>query len=143
MPFLILPEPKYCKHSLPGSQIQFREQRIPPPGFPGPDSEHQLLRVLFKADLAEHFLIHSLTDAKLLFQTHRVLFSFKVLSFTLLQIIGELIFCLIKKKKPEKKSHMQISLLSFPKGICPLPRVSVGFIIIRHQKHRGPFMYLF
>lgn len=41
----------------------------------------------------------------------------------MLQIIGELIYCLVKKKKKkntlEKKSHIQIVLLSSPEGIFP------------------------
>lgn len=88
------------------------------------------------------------------FRLPKFLFSSKVLRFTLLQIVGELIYRLIKKKKKTLKEFTcRLDCYLFQEVFGPSPSpppppppwgwMLVYFIIIGHQKQRGPFIYLF
>lgn len=130
---------KYCKGLYWQFQMQLRKQRILP--FPCFIKIQSLSadKSYLKQILSHTLLPRCLTDAQLLFQTlvrvpfNKIAFLLPNYSVSLYykSLLLNLKTTTTTKKTPwkkKKKSHLQIALLSFPKGISPL----VGAVALFH-----------
>lgn len=95
-----------------GLQIQLGKQRTPPPELPWLGFRASAFTRLIQ-NRSGHS--HSLTLASCYFRALRFFFFFQITQFHFITNIGELIYCLIKKK-----SHANYTVI-FPRSVPPPP----------------------